>query len=269
MITASASRAAPLDRTLRSLADQTVRPDEVIVVQLGTDSIAEACRPHDVTIVSSERTEAGLALGAARNLGVERSTAEQLIFLDVDCLAAPDLVGRYVDVLIGHPGTLACGPVRYLREGWPADAPTHAAEQLTIWSEAHPARPQLGDDRVEVDDRHELFWSLSFAVDRQTWSRLGGFDEQFVGYGAEDTDLALRARSIGIALAWFGGGVAFHQWHRPTRLDPARTSEIVANARRFRDRWGTWPMTGWLRELHDLGRIEFDEAADHVSVVPT
>ena len=71
----------------------------------------------------------------------------------------------------------------------------------------------LGDD-------HERFWSLSFGVRRPTWELLGGFDDGFVGYGAEDTDLGLRAAELGIPLAWFGGGTAFHQWHPPTRHRP-------------------------------------------------
>ena len=75
---------------------------------------------------------------------------------------------------------------------------------------------------VLVDDDHELFWSLSFGVSAATWDVLGGFDTGYVGYGAEDTDLAYRARSLGRSLAWFGGGTAFHQWHPPSRLDPAR-----------------------------------------------
>ena len=82
----------------------------------------------------------------------------------------------------------------------------------------------------------------------------GGFDADFVGYGGEDTDLAERARRLGVPLAWFDGGTAFHQWHRPSRLDPARTAELVGNAHRFRRRWGRWPMEGWLRELAVAGR---------------
>ena len=273
VIIASADRSVRLHRALRSLARQRRRPDRVVVVQLGSEPLTiepdDLDLDVDVDVVSSPATEAGLALGAARNLGAASSTADHLIFLDVDCIAAADLVDRYVDVLDAHPGILACGPVRYLREGWDADGrgATSDTALLHPHSDAHASRPVPVQGFVEVNDHHELFWSLTFGVTRDTWTRLGGFDERFVGYGAEDTDLAFRARSIGVALAWFDNGTAYHQWHPPSRIDPGRTSEIVANARRFHDRWGTWPMSGWLRELDELGRIEFDEGHDVLRVV--
>jgi len=102
----------------------------------------------------------------------------------------------------------------------------------------------------------------SFGVTGELWTRLGGFDERFVGYGAEDTDLAWRARELGVPLAWFGGGVVYHQWHVPARDDRRRIPELVANARRFHARWGRWPMDGWLTELHRRGWVRFDPRHD-------
>jgi hypothetical protein len=74
--------------------------------------------------------------------------------------------------------------------------------------------------------------------------------------------LALRARQADVPLAWFAGGTAFHQWHQPTRLDPGRLPELIANAHRFRRRFGFWPMAGWFDELQRLGRVRFDPHRD-------
>ena len=86
-----------------------------------------------------------------------------------------------------------------------------------------PARPPAArPPSTTLDDRHHLFWSLAFGVTAATWDDLGGFDTGYSGYGAEDTDFAMRARRHGVEMAWFAGGTAFHQWHPPTRHDPAR-----------------------------------------------
>ena len=39
--------------------------------------------------------------------------------------------------------------------------------------------------------------SCCFSVSRETWNKLGGYDEQFLGFHWEDTDLFLRAAAIG------------------------------------------------------------------------
>lgn len=265
----TAGRNEHLHRTLAGLAQQTRPADEVIIVRMRPDEPAVG---HDSLPVRTVDLHSGgsesLPLAAARNIGADASDAEHLVFLDVDCIPAGDLVERYDEVIAGHPGALACGPVRYLREGWDAaSAVAPTTDVLARESNDHPARPGVPAGAVVAGGQYELFWSLSFGLHRSTWVGLGGFDEAFNGYGGEDTDFAFRARRAGVPLLWFGGGIAYHQWHRPTRLDPLRTCEIVANAVAFRRRWGSWPMTGWLSELHDLGRVVFDPGADTLEVV--
>ena len=102
---------------------------------------------------------------------------------------------------------------------------------------------------------------LNFAVRAATWERLGGFDTGYRGYGAEDTDLGLRARRLGIpaAVGRRRRACTTSGTRRPASIPTAR-AEIVANARRFHERWGTWPMTGWLDELAAAGAVRFDPA---------
>jgi hypothetical protein len=90
---------------------------------------------------------------------------------------------------------------------------------------------------------------------RPGFERLGGFDEAYVGYGAEDTDLAFRARDAGVPLLFTASTVAFHQ-HHPIYDPPLQHfSDIVANANRFRQRHGIWPMDGWLQAFAAMGLI--------------
>ncbi|MCP3426502.1 galactosyltransferase-related protein [Rothia sp. AR01] len=121
----------------------------------------------------------------------------------------------------------------------------------------HPARPAPADG-VELDaaaEEYDLFWSLSFALTAGTWERIGGFDEAFEGYGAEDTDFGWRARARGVPMAWVGGAQAYHQWH-PTSKPPWRhLDDILRNGEVFARRWGAWPMEGWLRAFAEAGAV--------------
>jgi GT2 family glycosyltransferase len=108
---------------------------------------------------------------------------------------------------------------------------------------------------------YRLFWSLSFAVSAAGWDAVGGFCESYQGYGGEDTDFAQAAATSGLAMAWVGGAVAYHQYHRVSDPPIEHLDEILANAATFHRRWGWWPMQGWLASFADAGFARYDAAA--------
>ena len=176
-----------------------------------------------------------------------------LVFLDVDVVPDRLLVQRYVEALatVDRP-TILCGPVAYLPAGVtdPAEFGRHPF---------HAARPVPADGEMVPFDDLGLFWSLSFAADRDTWRTVHGFDEGYVGYGAEDTDFAHRADAAGVALP----GSAARRGTTSTTRSPSRPSSTSTtsscNGARFAARWGTWPMTGWLEAFEERGLVRRDE----------
>jgi GT2 family glycosyltransferase len=200
-----------------------------------------------------------LPLARARNGLAAAAAAEMLVFLDADCVPSPSLLSTYAAVLVKRDA-LAIGETRYLPRGL---VPAGADERvLRRAARPHPARAGLfpAPGEARIDNRHELFWSLNFAVRRDTFAaRIGGFDEDYRGYGIEDTDFARRAARAAVPLAWVGGALAFHQHHPPTRLRPEGVPALVENARRYRERWGEWPARGWLAELAAAGLVDWDE----------
>jgi GT2 family glycosyltransferase len=202
-----------------------------------------------------------LPLARARNALAAAAAGEVLVFLDVDCVPAPSLLGAYAAALAADDA-LALGETRYLPKGFVASGVDTAV--LRRAARPHPERACLfpAPGEVRRDARHDLFWSLNFAVRRATFAeRIGGFDESYRGYGIEDTDFARRAARADVRLAWIGGALAFHQHHEPTRLRPEGVPTLIANARRYRERWGEWPARGWLEELAAAGLLEWDEGA--------
>ena len=87
------------------------------------------------------------------------------------------------------------------------------------------------------------------------WQRVGGFDETYTGYGGEDTDFGQRARAAGLDLQWVGGADAYHQHHPVSDPPVEHLDDILRNGRRFADRWGFWPMEGWLRAFAERGLV--------------
>lgn len=250
-----AGRDDHLRRLLTALDRQIRRPDEVVVADMADARPVLATASTAVRRIAIPTGDRGWPLAAARNRAAAATDADVLVFLDADCLPDPALIADYLVGLATAPDVLACGRVRYLCEGW------DEGRRLDEQSHHLPARPLVATATVD-DDHPDLFWSLNFATRASTWASLGGFDEGYAGYGAEDTDFGRRAQAAGVPLLWLPGALAYHQWHPPTRLDPERAPELVANARRFHTRWGVWPMAGWLTELAADGLVEFDPAHD-------
>ncbi len=68
-------------------------------------------------------------------------------------------------------------------------------------------------------------------------------------------------------LHWVGGAWAYHQ-HREVSSPPREhLADIVRNARRFRDRWGRWPMEGWLGAFADEGLVEWEPEDQTLSAI--
>jgi GT2 family glycosyltransferase len=259
VVTIVHGRAEHLAHQREGLRRSTRRPDLHVVVAMDDPSVAAPRDlPFDTTVVDVHRTDGLLPLAQARNLGARTAVAAGatlLVFLDVDCIPAPGLVEAYAEAA-ADPATaddLLCGPVAYLP---PAPASGYDLDALDGLAEPHPARPAPAPGRVERDPAgHDLFWSLSFAVTPSTWHAVGGFDERYAGYGAEDTDFARRAARADRSLAWVGSARSFHQHHAVSSPPVEHVADIVRNAGIFFDTWGQWPMRGWLDAFEEQGLV--------------
>lgn len=243
---------------LQSLALQrsTVVPDVRCVVAIDDPDVASVAGLGCDVVSYLAGSGGELPLAAARNQGADlalRRGCDLLIFLDVDCLPAPDLIDRYRTAHRNTGfGAMLNGPVTYLP---PAPRSGYRLDALPGLGHPHPARPNPEPGSVPRTDDYDLFWSLSFAVGAHTWRLLGGFCEDYTGYGGEDTDFGAMARAADVPFHWVGGAHAYHQ-HHPVSDPPVEHLEaIVRNARVFRRRWGRWPMTGWLKAFEDRGLI--------------
>ena len=255
VVTVVHSRHDHLVRQRELLAASRVRPAAHVVVRMGDDVEVELPGGVDTTWIDVSVGAQGLPLAAARNAGARealRHRPDLLVFLDVDCLPDPDLVGTYQAASEVAPDAVLCGPVTYLP---PPPPDGYDLARLHSAVDPHPARPAPATGDVRRSDAHELFWSLSFAMTPGTWDRCGGFDEAYVGYGGEDTDFGQRIRAAGVDLAWVGGADAFHQHHPVSRPPVEHLDDILRNGAVFHARWGWWPMGGWLDEMATLGLV--------------
>ena len=255
VLTIVRNRRGNLENLMRGLLRTRVLPEELVIVHMNQETYADLpMMPFPVRQVQLSDPDV-TPLAKARNLAARVAQSELLLFLDVDCIPHPELVGEMIDRQGQRPGLLM-GEIRYLSEN--ALSEDWTLKQLEAAGEPHPARPRVAPGDLLPMDNYTLFWSLCFSIPRKTFYKIGGFDEDYRGYGAEDTDFAFRAERAGVPFA-IVGAKAYHQYHHVYRPPLNNFESIVANANVFREKWNRWAMENWLGHFCENGYIAWCE----------
>ncbi|MFC4211234.1 glycosyltransferase [Pedobacter lithocola] len=246
-------RKEALKNFLSGLKTSTQLPDELVIVFMN-EPICDLPEMPFLVRCFQIFHENKIPLAAARNKAAKAAQNNLLIFLDVDCIPSKTLISTYAKSFESQK--LLVGTVRYLNNG--ATEQDEFLAKLELLSKPDPIRSDL----YEIP--YELFWSLNFACHKIDYDCIGGFDENFQGYGAEDTDFSFAARRKHVKLKMVDA-CAYHQYH-PSYSPPLNHfKDIVLNAERFFMKWNIWPMEGWLKQFIDMGLIS--KNADHIEIL--
>ena len=273
VITTCYGRNRHLYNLLSSLANGSVLPAEIIIVNDDADAKRLAQYPLNIiqiaTTHNAHNANTGFDIGCNRNLGAVKASYEALIFLDVDCVVEPVFIENLYAKLQVYPKALLMGQPRYLTrpltdiEAIQLQQGDLTADYLDELSVFNPYRDNFESKKTtsqmttfKQTQDYGAFWSLCFAIMRRQFEQIGGFDTSYVGYGAEDTDFAFVARTLGIDF-YLTNDVIYHQQHSVYRPPLNHLESIVTNANRFYDKWQQWPMSGWLAEFATMDLIEW------------
>jgi len=255
--------AATLPALFRSAAAASGDHCEVIVVDDGSrDDTPELLAALERSLVAPGRpafrvlqqTSRGLA--AARNTGAAAARGRQVVFLDDDVLVAPDFfdvlvrgfardprgehvhMGRLRNVCLSAvPDVLAATVAgRTLRSDdlVPHCTPVQMYEALSALFAGADSSGVPGAAQPTV------WWAVvtggNLSVPRDAFERVGGFDEEFAGWGPEDADLCFQLFNRGLGVAFHPAASVFHLDHPRDRR--AATDAMVRNVARFLKKHG-------------------------------
>ncbi|TXH10799.1 MAG: glycosyltransferase [Hyphomicrobiaceae bacterium] len=201
-------------------------PFEVIVVDDGGESKAKeivAAAGYKYVYLSPPTPDFRLA--AARNLGIWQTSSysQRLIICDCDTVPNPNFVRQHQDV----PGWTVAAGVRK-RIAIPMVQELIASQDV---SEANLEQKFYSvDERVSNRDYINLAnnsqpwmytWGCNFSMPTPVVKFIGGFDEEFVGWGGEDEDIANRLYRLGIPFCALPECVVYHLDHPPRTTQKA------------------------------------------------
>lgn len=190
--------------TLRSIAGQSI-PVECIVVEQSARREIEGALPPWVRYVHTPVTGEAYCRAATFNAAVRMMRGEVLIAHDNDMLV---------------PAAYAAEVLARVDEGWQFVDPKRFIFYLTETDSRaifHGA-PLRGDHATTIVQNLK---GGSIAATRAAYMAIGGFDEEFVGWGGEDNEFWGRAHAHGRVYE-YGYLPLVHLWHRaqPGKHDP-------------------------------------------------
>jgi glycosyltransferase involved in cell wall biosynthesis len=191
VIVCAYNEAGYLQRCLESLLSQSRPPDEILVVNnASTDDTPHIARDLGVRVVDEPRK----GLVRARETGRLESVGEVLAYVDADCRAPREWLGRVERRFLRRPALVALsGPYRFYDWDWIGRA------LVTAYDYTLAPLTQLLVYRVMRAGT--LFYGGNFAVKRSALTAIGGFDTTIEFHG-EDTNLGRRLVSVGpVAMA--------------------------------------------------------------------
>lgn len=216
------ARRQDLTRLLRALGNQVDAPEfEVVVVENGRRLNGRWLEQTSWPFPVRYEYVADGAQARARNVGAAMARAPRLLFLDSDIDPGPNTVAALTGG--GQPGVVMANVVFPARTK--VSLATHLFDVPAYFRTTYRARARTG---LSFRD----FVSCSFAMSRDEFLDLGGFDEGFTHYGYEDVEFAWRAGKTGTPFHLGGARVAHHKKLGPTAI-LARAQELGRSAVHF------------------------------------
>ncbi|MFL5870447.1 MAG: glycosyltransferase [Solirubrobacterales bacterium] len=220
-----------LDRVLRSLAEQTVA-HQTIVVDDGSPSGVEV--PDGVDLLRME-TNSGFA--RVVNAAAERADGDALVLLNDDCVVDADFLERIAAPLDPAAGVAMVASV--MRDWAEPDLIDSAGMELDrtllVWDYLNGEPLELLDGGVADPVGPS---AAAAAFDRAVFHAAGGFDENLFAYW-EDVDLVLRLRRRGLRCVLAADARGTHEHSASFRSGSARKNYLTGFGRGYVLRkWG-------------------------------
>jgi GT2 family glycosyltransferase len=191
-------------RTVVSILEARPLPSEVVVIDQ-SDRANTAFESTATAVPVRYVHEPGRGASRARNRGAELARCPILAFVDDDVVVR----GSWLAALVAPVARDAqsVGSARVLAGG--------ERRNMFVPSTKDDLRPARYRGRVRAD----VLWTGAMAIARDTFVRVGGFDERF-GPGhefpaAEDNDLGFRLLEAGCLLHYVPGATVEHHGARP------------------------------------------------------
>jgi len=234
LIISAADNPFALDLVLEAVSLQTRLPFEVLIVDDGsdeqTDVVVEKWRSKlPMRVEHFHQAHEFFRRVAALNAAVRHAYGNYFIFIDGDCLPHRHFIADHLRH--AQPGTFVQGRRAGVRARYVHQISARNFHPLALF-----LRRQLYDlhrglrrpwPTIRTKPRRAIY-GCNFAVWRDDFYRVNGYNEALVGLGLEDTELAERLANSGlVSKTVYGQMIVYHLDHPRLRVYRIGVNERV------------------------------------------
>jgi GT2 family glycosyltransferase len=227
------NRTQLLDQTLTSLSKcEGISKAQIIVSDDGsTEPISEVVIKYSQTLNVEYfyQQDLGFRAAKARNIAIAQARNPILIFLDCGMFVCPSFITAHIQAhqSINCPAMVTGINIGFDRDNENAlliEEHLNMNKINSLFDTSNIALRELADPREIVfstckDNIHDLrapwtlMWACNVSVELDVFRILGGFNENFISWGAEDTEFAYRLARCGVNFSLARNAAAIHLPH--------------------------------------------------------
>lgn len=217
-----------LDFCLQSVLRQTILPNEILIADDGSgkdtqDLIQKYQDQFPVPLIHIWHEDQGFQLAAIRNKAIARAAYPYIIQIDGDVVLDEHFIEDHLK--IAKKGSFIIGSRSLLSKEFTQRSlqqkhlPSLRIFKREKWSNLNRLRngffSRLLATRYKVKGKHKYYAKgCNMAYWKDAVLAINGYNENFVGWGSEDVEIAVRLIKSGQKKLFLKlGGVVYHLWH--------------------------------------------------------
>lgn len=217
-----------LDLCLKSVFDQSIAPDEIVICDDGSTADTEIIikkyqAKSKVPIVHVWQKDEGFKLGQIRNKGIAKARGEYIIQIDGDLILHKHFIKDHLKFCknkfftTGSRVLLSPETTENLIENRSTDTKKFSKNDRNFFNGLHiPALHNFLSQLYKTKGKHKYYVKgCNMAFWKNDLLMINGYNEDFTGWGKEDSEIAIRLINAGIKKQFLKfGGITYHLYHK-------------------------------------------------------
>ena len=214
---------------LQSIESQTKLPEEVIIADDGSDDnteklITDYQESSSLSIIHSWQEDKGFRLAKSRNKAIAISNFEYIVLVDGDVILHPKFIQDHLDK--AEPGYFVQGARVLLTQNRTRQALNNSTGNFSFLSRGIRNRKNAIHSTYfskllsKKKNHIQGIKTCNMSFYKEDCLNINGFNNDFEGWGREDSEFAVRLLNSGINRKNVRFNIIqFHLWHKETARD--------------------------------------------------
>jgi glycosyltransferase involved in cell wall biosynthesis len=235
-------------KVIESIRRQSIPPDEIVVADDGSnnktkDLIANINKEFAMNIIHSWQEDIGFRVARSRNKAILKSSGDYIVLIDGDIILHPNFIKDHLD--FAEPGYFIQGTRALLSKKGTIKILDGIKVSFSFFSSELKNRKNAINSKYlslifsSKTNHFQGIKSCNLAFYKQDCLNINGFNNDFKGWGREDSEFVVRLLNNGIKRknVRFHAN-QFHLWHNEnSRKTLVNNNKILDNAIKSQKKW--------------------------------